>query len=86
MSTGKISQSLSRHLLRSRYLQAAVAREAEPATAGSLDAIGNDPVRISKLLAKSFYKEMAAAGFGSDHIITATTEIISLLNENLGKN
>lgn len=84
--TGKSIQVIQlQNLLRSRYIQLAVAREAASTRPGALAAISHDPAQISKLLAKSFYKEMAAAGFGSDHIVAAATEIISQLNQNLAK-
>jgi GAF domain-containing protein len=84
--TGKSIQLIQlQNLLRSRYIQLAIAREADSTWQGGLAAVSHDPAKISKILAKSFYKEMAAAGFGSDHIITAATEIISQLNQNLDK-
>jgi L-methionine (R)-S-oxide reductase len=46
---------------------------------------GQDLDKVAKLLAKTFYREMSRAGFGPDHIISAASEIISLLNESVVK-
>lgn len=70
------------NLLRSRYLQSALAQGGEKAFA---DSASYAPAKLSRILAKSFYREMAQAGFGSDHIVSAATEILSQLNENLAK-
>jgi len=84
--TGKSIQVIQlQNLLRSRYIQLAIARENGSTRQVALAAISHDPAKISKILAKSFYKEMASAGFGSDHIVSAATEIISQLNHNLAK-
>jgi hypothetical protein len=47
--------------------------------------LSKDPGKVAKLLAKTFYHEMARAGFGPDHMITTATEILSLLSERLDK-
>jgi len=70
-------------LLRSRYLQL-VAQGGQEGTP-ELSAGAPDTGHMAQILARSFYKEMAAAGFGSDHIIAAATEIISQLNSKLAK-
>ncbi len=46
--------------------------------------IGN-PGQVSRILAKSFYREMTRAGFDFSQIIGAATEIISELTSNLRK-
>ncbi|MBJ6723656.1 GAF domain-containing protein [Geomonas sp. Red875] len=81
--TGKSIQVIQlQNLLRSRYAQMAIAREGDQVLK---EAAAHDPERLSKMLAKSFYREMAHAGFGSDHIVGAATEILSQLNDNLSK-
>ena len=69
-------------LVRSRIAQTAVARQGEQAvlqlTDGSLP-----PSRLAKLLAKSFYKDLAAAGFSSGQIIEAASEIIGQISGGL---
>lgn len=42
-----------------------------------------DPVRLAKLVAKNFYRELAAAGFGPNAIISVSSEVLNELNESL---
>jgi hypothetical protein len=42
-----------------------------------------NPDQVAKILAKSFYKEMTRAGFGSSQIVNAATEIIAQLSGSL---
>lgn len=44
-----------------------------------------NPEKVSKLLAKSFYKEMSKLGFQANHIIYAASEIITQLSISLEK-
>jgi hypothetical protein len=44
-----------------------------------------NPSQLSKLLARSFYREMTRAGFDFNQIIGAATEIISELASNVRK-
>ncbi len=71
-----------RKLVRSRIAQAALAREGHDVaiqlTDGSLP-----PSRLAKMLAKSFYKDLAAAGFSSGQIIEAASEIIGQISGDL---
>jgi len=71
-------------LVRSRIAQTAVARQGEQAalqlTDGSLP-----PSRLAKMLAKSFYKDLAAAGFSSGQIIEAASEIIGQISGGLSR-
>jgi hypothetical protein len=39
--------------------------------------------RMTRIVARSFYREMTRAGFGSQQIISAATEIISELSNSL---
>lgn len=45
----------------------------------------DNPAQVSKILAKSFYREMTRAGFDFSQIIGAATEIISELASNVRK-
>ena len=84
--TGKSIQVMQlQNLLKSRYVQLAVASESKTAARDAIDSIGQEPGKMAKILAKSFYREMANLGFGSDHIVAAATEIISQLNANLAR-
>ena len=71
------------NLLRSRYAQLALLKESNGLTTGNLLSGGGDTGQMVKVFAKTFYREMTKAGFGRDHIITAATEIISLLSDSL---
>jgi signal transduction protein with GAF and PtsI domain len=71
------------NILNSRFAQLALAQEAEKSLDGSLGAALQNPDQVAKILAKSFYKEMARAGFGSSQIINAASEIISQLSGSL---
>jgi GAF domain-containing protein len=44
-----------------------------------------NPDNFAKILAKSFYKEMARAGFDANHIISAASEVIAQLTQRLDK-
>jgi len=52
---------------------------------GKLDTaiVYQNPDQVVKILAKSFFKEMSKAGFGSDQIVRAASEIIDQLCVNL---
>jgi GAF domain-containing protein len=71
-----------RKLVRSRIAQTAVARQGERAVLQLTDG-SVPPSRLAKLLAKSFYKDLAAAGFSSGQIIEAASEIIGQISGGL---
>ncbi|WP_207061017.1 GAF domain-containing protein [Motiliproteus sp. SC1-56] len=71
------------HLLRSNFVQLALARESHLSPQCTLGEITRNGDRMAKTLAKSFFKEMQNTGFGSDHIVKAATEIISLISSDL---
>jgi GAF domain-containing protein len=70
-------------LAESRLLQMAHALDARGE--GGDQPISPDPARIAKTVAKSFYRELAAAGFGPKAIIAVATEVLGQLNENLSQ-
>jgi signal transduction protein with GAF and PtsI domain len=70
--------------LRSKYVQYALSQNMPADKKVSLS-LTKEPGKVAKLLAKTFYHEMARAGFGPDHMLTTATEILSLLNEKLDK-
>jgi signal transduction protein with GAF and PtsI domain len=75
-------------LMMSRYTVYAVAeknKEELTKLTNLVSMAGQDLNKVAKLLAKTFYREMSKAGFGPDHIISAASEIISLLNESVVK-
>ena len=71
------------NLLNSRYAQWALVKRAKNEICSPATLAIQDPEGLSKLLAKTFFKEMTLAGFSHSHIINAASEIISLLHENL---
>jgi len=72
-------------LLKSRFAQMAVVSEAQGLLAGAFTAESLDTGKVVKMVAKTFYREMTKAGFRREHIVSAATEIISLLSESLDK-
>lgn len=72
-------------VLNSRFAQMALAQEAQHAMGGAVAAMSQNPNQMAKILAKSFFKEMTRAGFTANQIIHAASEIITQLNESLGK-
>ena len=70
-------------MLDSRFAQMAVIQETTRGLGTSLAAGLPDPDQVAKIMAKSFYKEMTRAGFGSRQIINAASEIITQLSGNL---
>lgn len=73
------------NLLNSRFAQIAMAQEAEKAIGGVMLSTAYDPDKMAKIVAKSFFREMTQAGFGSSQIIQAASEIISQLSSSLHK-
>lgn len=70
-------------IFHSRFAMAALEREQANSTSPVKDFTGN-PEKVVKILAKGFYHELKQMGIGSDHIITAATEMIGLLNGEIG--
>lgn len=75
------------YLLNSGFAQRALESErAIPVQAMDAMSQGSaQPAQMAKLLAKSFYKEMKAAGFGPNQIVGAAGEIIDQLSASLRK-
>lgn len=73
------------HLLDSRFAQLALLREtaAEPSEADRL--AYRDPDQVAKILARSFFREMHRAGFGPAPILSAASELIGQLNQDIQK-
>lgn len=71
-------------LLRSRVAQASLARE-EQAVVTHLTDGSVPPARLAKLLAKSFFRDLSAAGFEPGQIIDAASEIVALVSADLGR-
>ncbi|HUW36632.1 MAG TPA: GAF domain-containing protein [Rhodocyclaceae bacterium] len=69
-------------LLRSRIAQLTLVRE-EKEVANQLTGGTLPPSRLAKLLAKSFYKDLASAGFEPGQIIEAAGEIIAQITTDI---
>ena len=69
-------------LVRSRLAHATLARE-EKAVVTRLTDGSVPPARLAKMLAKSFFRDLSAAGFEADQIIEAASEIIALVSEDI---
>ena len=84
MFIGKSIQTLQlQSILNSRFAQMALIQEAQQNIGSSLKSVLHNPDQIAKIVAKSFYKEMTRAGFGSSQVINVASDIISQLNSNL---
>ena len=70
-------------ILNSRFVQLAMLQEAGKNMGGTLVSAFQNPDQLAKILAKSFYKEMTRAGFGSNQVVNAASEIIHQLSSNL---
>jgi GAF domain-containing protein len=71
-------------LIRSRAAQATLAREEKQVVARLTDGT-LPPVRLAKMLAKSFFKDLSAAGFEPGQIIEAASEIITLVSNDIAR-
>ena len=81
---GKSIQTIQlQSILNSRFAQLALAQEVQNNMGASLGSVFHNPDQVAKILAKSFYKEMARGGFGSNQIISAASEIVSQLSDSL---
>jgi L-methionine (R)-S-oxide reductase len=85
MFIGKSIQTFQlQKLAESRILQMAILRERQQEAQGATPRpIAPEPARIARLVAKSLYRELTEAGFGPTAIIAVTSEVLSLLNQNL---
>jgi L-methionine (R)-S-oxide reductase len=69
-------------LIRSRVAHTTLAREEKAVVARLTDGT-EPPARLAKLLAKSFFRDLAAAGFEAGQIIDAASEIIELVSNDI---
>jgi hypothetical protein len=72
-------------VLASRFAQIAVKRSSDQTIGDMVARSIQNPAQLSRMLAKSFYREMAHAGFDFNQIIGAATEIISELTGSVRK-
>lgn len=69
-------------MIRSRAAQATLSKEEKKVVARLTDGLV-PPARVAKLLAKSFFKDLASAGFEPGQIIEAASEIITLVSKDI---
>jgi hypothetical protein len=72
-------------VLRSRFVQLSLAQAAGKTLGSALAVCSQNPNQVARILAKSFYRELASAGFSVKQIINAATEIISQVSASLKK-
>ena len=71
-------------LIRSKVAQASLAKEGPDIVTRLTDGT-LPPPRLTKLLAKSFYRDLSAAGFEPGQIVEAASEIITLISSDLAR-
>ena len=72
------------NILKSRFVQMAVYRETQQGARPQSGAmVSPDPGRLAKIVAKTIFRELTAGGFGPNQIISVTSEVIDLLQQNL---
>ncbi len=69
-------------LIRSRVAHLSLAREEKEVVTRLTDGTA-PPAQIAKLLAKSFFRDLSAAGFDAGQIIDAASEIITLVSNDI---
>jgi GAF domain-containing protein len=71
------------NILNSRFAQLALVEAAEKDIGRAVASTLPNPDQVARIVAKSFFKEMTRAGFGSGQIINAASEIIAQLSSSL---
>jgi GAF domain-containing protein len=72
-------------IMRSKFVEIAVARELEEKQTVQMAAIHPNPSKLAKIVAKSFFRELTKAGFGPNQVIEIATEVLYLLKKSLDK-
>lgn len=72
-----------RHLLGSRFAQLAILQETAGEQPGTDRLAYHQPEQVTRILARSFFREMHRAGFGSAQILSAASELIGQLNRDI---
>ena len=73
------------NILNSRFFQMALLQSAEKEVGSTLASAIQNPDQLARIVAKSFYKEMPRAGFGSGQFINIGSEIIEQLSSCLNR-
>lgn len=72
-----------RRLLGSRFAQLALLQESAEEQPGMDRVAYHHPEQVAKILARSFFREMHRAGFGSPQILAAASELIGQLHRDI---
>lgn len=83
MVAKSIQVSQLQHLLHSNFIQFSLAQEVSDTPQHSVNEIVRNGMKMSKILGKTFFREMREAGFSDDHILSAATEVIHLLGSDM---
>jgi hypothetical protein len=81
-----LGQELTRAhgLLRSRFAHRAMADELQRQPDADVLKLGTNAGKMARILGRAFFRELRTAGYGSDHILSAATEIIGELGQDIG--
>jgi len=71
------------HVLDSRFAQLALLQEAQQKVGESVRTAYRNPEDVARILARSFFREMTKAGFESGQIVSAASELIGQLNQQM---
>jgi L-methionine (R)-S-oxide reductase len=72
-----------RHLLDSRFAELALLRETPAGASPAVWRAYRNPDQVAKILARSFFRELHRAGFGSAEVLSAASELIGQLNRDI---
>ena len=70
------------NILKSRFVEMAIAYDFSQSS-DQRAIVSPQPAKLTKIVAKSLFKELTSAGFGTNQIINISTEVLNLLQENL---
>ncbi|GBF79630.1 GAF domain-containing protein [Aphanothece sacrum] len=70
-------------IMRSKFVEVAVIRDVIENNRQPAVALHSNPTKLAKIVAKSFYKELAQAGFSPNQVIASATEVLNLLQDSL---
>jgi L-methionine (R)-S-oxide reductase len=73
------------NLAESRVLQMAEILSRRDRNGDGREPICPDPARLAKMVAKNFFRELTAAGFGPSAIISVSSQVLSELNDSLNR-
>ena len=74
------------NILKSRFVEQAVARELEKQKNQDITYLNPTPAKLGKIVAKGIFRELCKSGFGQSQIISITTEILNLLQNEMNQN